>query len=136
MTSQAAYNFTASNTPMPDDKPPAFDRAHIADQWGSPADDIYWTILGIFAEEGAKLCEDARAALGGGQLQALGRSAHTMKSAAAHVGALHLSRCARDLEEASEAGTPQDLAPLVARIETAWAAVSKRIAEGGPMIHG
>ena len=113
--------------------PPAFDHAHIADQWGNPADDIYWTILGIFAEEGAKLCEDARTALSGSQLQALGRTAHTMKSAAANVGALHLSRCARDLEEASEAGTVRDLAPLVARVERAWAAVSKRIAEGGPM---
>ena len=118
---------------MPDDMPPAFDHAHIADQWGSPADDIYWTILDIFAEEGAKLCEDARAALSGGQLQALGRTAHTMKSAAANVGALHLSRCARELEEASQAGTLRDLAPLVARVETAWAAVSERIAEGGPM---
>src|SRR5438046_2613426 len=118
---------------MPDDMPPAFDRAHIADLWGNPADDIYWTILGIFAEEGAKLCEDARVALAEVQLQALGRTAHTMKSAAANVGALHLSRCARDLEEASDAGTPRDLERLVARVETAWAAVSRRIAEGGPI---
>ena len=118
---------------MPDDMPPAFDLVHIADQWGSPVDDIYWTILGIFAEEGAKLCADARAALGGGRLQALERTAHTMKSAAANVGALHLSRCASDLEEAAEASSHGDLAPLVARVEAAWAAVSARIAQGGPV---
>ena len=121
---------------MPDDMPPAFDLIHIADQWGSPADDIYWTILGIFAEEGAKLCADARAALAEGRPQALERTAHTLKSAAANVGALHLSRCARDLEAAVEAGAPPDLAPLVARVETAWQAVSARIAEGGPMAGG
>jgi HPt (histidine-containing phosphotransfer) domain-containing protein len=118
---------------MPDDTKPAFDLAHIADQWGSPADDIYWTILGIFAKEGAGLCADARAALAEGQLPALDRSAHTMKSAAANVGALHLSRCARDLEKAAGTGRHRDLAMLLARVETAWAAVSKHIAEGGPM---
>jgi len=121
---------------MLDDMPPAFDLTHIADQWGSPADDIYRTILGIFAEEGAKLCRDARAALGDGRLEALGRTAHTMKSAAANVGALHLSHCAGDLEEAAEAGVSRDLAALVARLETAWAAVGERIAKGGPAAYG
>ncbi len=121
---------------MPDDTPPAFDLAHIADQWGSPADDIYWTILGIFAEEGARLCGDARAALAQDELQALKRSAHTMKSAAANVGALYLSRCARDLEEAVATVEPRGLSPLVARVLAAWAAVSERIAQGGPIAAG
>jgi HPt (histidine-containing phosphotransfer) domain-containing protein len=119
---------------MPNHIPPAFDLTHIAEQWGNPADEIYWTILGIFAKEGYGLCADARAAWGDRQLQALDRAAHTMKSAAANVGALHLSRCARDLEEAAETGRTGDLAPLVARVEAAWAAVSARIAEGGPRI--
>jgi HPt (histidine-containing phosphotransfer) domain-containing protein len=117
---------------MRDDLPPAFDLTHIADQWGSPDDDIYRTVLGIFAEEGTKLCSDARAALAQDRRQALERTAHTMKSAAANVGAMHLSRCARALEEAAGTAEPEDLAPLVTRIETAWAAVSARIADGGP----
>jgi HPt (histidine-containing phosphotransfer) domain-containing protein len=117
---------------MPDDLPPAFDLNHIADQWGSPADDIYRTILGIFAEEGTKLCGDARAALDEDRRKALQRAAHTLKSAAANVGALHLSRCARELEEAAGTADPAELAPLVAQVETAWAAVSARIADGGP----
>ncbi|HEX4505603.1 MAG TPA: Hpt domain-containing protein [Alphaproteobacteria bacterium] len=119
---------------MQDDLPPAFDLAYIADQWGSSDDDIYRTVLGIFAEEGTKLCGDARDALAEDQRQALERTAHTMKSAAANVGALHLSRCARALEEAAGMGAPGDLAPLVARLETAWAAVSARIADGGPAV--
>ena len=117
---------------MPNDSPPAFDLAHIADQWGSPADDIYQTVLGIFAEEGAKLCGDARAALVDDRRQALERAAHTLKSAAANVGALHLSRCARALEEAAGTAGHEELAQLVARIETAWAEISTRIAKGGP----
>ena len=117
---------------MPNDSPPAFDLTHIADQWGSPDDDIYRTILGIFAEEGTKLCGDARAALADDRRQALERTAHTLKSAAANVGALHLSHCARALEEAAGTAEREELAPLVARIETAWAEVSARIADGGP----
>lgn len=121
---------------MHDDLPPAFDLTHIADQWGSPDDDIYRTVLGIFAEEGTKLCGDARAALAEDRRQALERTAHTMKSAAANVGALHLSRCARALEEAAVTAEPRELAPLVTQIEAAWAAVSARIADGGPAAHG
>src|ERR1700761_1816394 len=117
---------------MPDDLPPAFDLTYIADQWGSPHADIYRTVLGIFADEGAKLCGDARAALDEGKRQALERTAHTMKSAAANVGALHLSRCAQALEEAARTAAPSELAPLVARIEIAWAAVSARIGDGIP----
>jgi HPt (histidine-containing phosphotransfer) domain-containing protein len=114
---------------MPDNLPPAFDLTHIVDQWGSPDDDIYLTVLGIFAEEGTKLCGDARAALAEGRRQALERTAHTMKSAAANVGALHLSRCARALEEVAGTAEPAELAPLVAQVETAWASVSARIGE-------
>ena len=114
---------------MPDDLPPAFDLTHIADQWGSPDDDIYRTVLGIFADEGTKLCGDARTALAEDRRQALERTAHTMKSAAANVGALHLSLCARALEEAAATAKPGELAPLVAQVETAWAAVSARIEE-------
>lgn len=117
---------------MQENTHPAFDLAHIADQWGSPADDIYQTVLGIFAEEGTKLCDDARTALAKDQRQALERAAHTLKSAAANVGAVHLSRCARALEEAARTAEITELAPLLARIETAWAEVSLRIADGGP----
>lgn len=119
------------------DTPSAFDLAHIADQWGSPDDDIYRTVLGIFAEEGVKLCGDARGALADGQRRVLQRAAHTLKSAAANVGALHLSRCARALEEAAEtAGPTDDLASLLAEVEAAWAAVRLKIAEGGPLAEG
>ena|SRR6185437_9293825 len=112
---------------MQDTPPPAFDLAHIADQWGSPDDDIYQAVLGIFAEEGTRLCGDARAALAEDQRQTLERTAHTMKSAAANVGALHLSYCAQALEEAAGTAEPAELAPLVAQVETAWEAVSARI---------
>jgi chemotaxis protein histidine kinase CheA len=118
---------------MTGDTTPAFDLAHIAQQWGSLDTDIYRAVLAIFADEGAKLCGDARAALADGQRPALERAAHTLKSAAANVGALHLSRCAEALEAAANTGTPQLLAQLTARTETAWEAVNTAIARQEPM---
>jgi HPt (histidine-containing phosphotransfer) domain-containing protein len=121
---------------MTDEAPPAFDLVHIAHQWGSLDTDIYRAVLTVVADEGAKLCGDARAALADGQRQVLERAAHTLKSAAANVGALHLSRCAEALEEAAKSGTPEVLALLMARTETAWSAVSTGIAQGKPMTIG
>jgi HPt (histidine-containing phosphotransfer) domain-containing protein len=116
--------------------PSTFDLAHINDQWGSPVDDIYRTILGIFAEEGVKLCADARASLATGRRDVLARAAHTLAGASANVGALHLAACARSLQASAETGKNSELEPLVARVEAAWHAVRDGIAQGEPLAHG
>jgi len=113
-----------------------FDLTRINEQWGSPADDIYRTILGIFADEGTKLCADARASLTAGQCDVLLRAAHTLAGASANVGALHLAACARDLQAAVEAGRDRELELLVSRVEAAWQAVRHGIARGEPSAHG
>jgi HPt (histidine-containing phosphotransfer) domain-containing protein len=113
-----------------------FDLAHINDQWGSPADDIYRTILGIFADEGVKLCASARASLATGQRDVLVRAAHTLAGAAANVGALQLAACARELQTVAEAGQNEELEPLVSRVEAAWQAVRDGIVQGEPSADG
>lgn len=113
----------------------AFDLAHIAEQWGGLEDDIYLTILGIFADEGAKLCADARSSLTSGRHDVLARAAHTLAGASANVGALHLAACAKALQTSVEAGRDGELEPLVAAVEAAWRAVHDRIAQGGPTTH-
>jgi HPt (histidine-containing phosphotransfer) domain-containing protein len=115
---------------------PTFDMPHIKDQWGSPADDIYRIILGIFADESVKLCADARVSLTTGERDVLVRAAHTLAGASANVGALHLAACARALQAAAEAGKNRELEPLVARVEAAWQAVRDGIARGEPSPHG
>jgi HPt (histidine-containing phosphotransfer) domain-containing protein len=114
----------------------AFDKTQITEQWGSLQDDIYLTILGIFAEEGAKLCADARSSLATGQRDALVRAAHTLAGASANVGALHLAACARALQASAEAGLDRELEPLVTQVEASWQAVRDEIAKGGPAAHG
>jgi HPt (histidine-containing phosphotransfer) domain-containing protein len=113
-----------------------FDLAQINHQWGSPADDIYRTILGIFAGESVKLCADARASLATGQWDVLMRAAHTLAGASANVGALHLAACARALHTAAEAGEKRELEPLLVQVEAAWRAVCDGIAQGEPSAHG
>jgi HPt (histidine-containing phosphotransfer) domain-containing protein len=115
---------------------PTFDLAHINEQWGSLRDDIYRTILGIFADEGVKLCADARQSLATGRRDVLLRAAHTLAGASANVGALHLAGCARDLQAAVETGRDRELEPLVAQVEAAWQAVRDGIAQGEPSAHG
>jgi HPt (histidine-containing phosphotransfer) domain-containing protein len=114
----------------------AFDLTHINQQWGSPADDIYLTILGIFDDEAARLCADARASLTAGRRDALVRVAHTLAGASANVGALHLAACAKALQVSAEVGHDRELEPLVARVEAAWRAVRDSIVAGGPAAHG
>jgi two-component system sensor histidine kinase/response regulator len=113
-----------------------FDEAQIAEQWGSLEDEIYLTVLNIFADEGAKLCVDARSSLASGQRDALIRAAHTLAGASANVGALHLAACARALQSSAEAGGSAELELLVTQVETAWQAVRGEIAKGRPASHG
>lgn len=114
----------------------AFDRTQITEQWGSLQDDIYLTVLGIFVEEGAKLCADARSSLATGQRDALVRVAHTLAGASANVGALHLAACARALQLSAEAGWNAELELLVTQVEAAWQAVRSEIAKGRPASDG
>jgi HPt (histidine-containing phosphotransfer) domain-containing protein len=114
----------------------AFNETRIVEQWGSLNDDIYLTILGIFANEGTKLCADARASLATGQRDALVRAAHTLAGASANVGALHLAACAKALQASAEAGLDREIEPLVTQVEAAWRSVRRQIARGGPTSHG
>src|ERR1700722_12081984 len=96
---------------------PAFDLPHINEQWGSPADDIYLTVLGVFADEGTKLCAKMLVSAATGRHDELVNAAHTLMGGSANVGALHLAACAKALLVSAETGRDTDLEPLVAQVE-------------------
>jgi HPt (histidine-containing phosphotransfer) domain-containing protein len=56
-----------------------------------------------------------------GDFDTLARSAHTLKSSSAYIGALHLSELCKELERQARGGAPGDLEQLVSRIENAFA---------------
>lgn len=60
---------------------------------------LYREVLGLFAREEGRLAERVRACLAAGELRAAVRHLHTLKSAAANIGAGDLARCARAVEE-------------------------------------
>ena len=117
-------------------QPPAFDISQLNDQWGSPLDEIYRTILDIFTDEGEALCADARRALSAGKRDLLARAMHTMAGAAAHVAAMHLAQCARAAEEAAQSDNENRLERLMNDVEAAWRSVRAEIASGGPRADG
>ena len=117
----------ASNLSLPS----VFDLSRINDQWGSQEDDIYRAVLRIFADEGQTLCAEMRLSLTEGRLDMLARAAHTLKAAAANVGASRLSECAGAIEAAAESSKRDGLKALLVRVETAWRAVRAELDRSG-----
>ncbi len=118
------------------EEPSAFDLAQIHHRWGGPSDEIYLTILGIFAVEADALCAQARASLADGRRDTLMRVAHTLRGAAANICAIQLAERAGAAEAAALSGTAPVLEILVSDMEAAWQTVKADIAMGGPERYG
>jgi signal transduction histidine kinase/CheY-like chemotaxis protein/HPt (histidine-containing phosphotransfer) domain-containing protein len=58
---------------------------------------------------------------GSGDLDRMARSAHTLKSSSAYIGALRLSELCRELERRTRSGVSGDLEQLIIRIERTFA---------------
>ncbi len=110
---------------------PLFDLAQIAESWGGADDDIYRTILGIFGPEAEGLCTQLAGLVAAGDAARLQRIAHTLRGAAANVGAARLAACAFALEHAPPGGA----AGLFTEVRDALGATLATIAAGGPGAH-
>ena len=111
----------------------AFDLRHVVAHWGSPADADYRRILVIFAEEAATLVAKAETALKSDQRRELVAAAHTLRGAAANMGAMRLAECAGQLEEAAPAAKVTEVQTVVAKLAGEWDVVAREIASGGPI---
>jgi HPt (histidine-containing phosphotransfer) domain-containing protein len=105
----------------------AFDRAYVETYWEDVPKELYLQVLNTFGAEGRRLCQAARAAAGAQQLSELQHIAHTMRGAAANVGALGLSDRAMSLETAAKESAVSTLPDLLAAFETAWEQVHAEI---------
>jgi HPt (histidine-containing phosphotransfer) domain-containing protein len=107
-----------------------FEQAAIADIWGSSTDRAYRAVLGVFAAEAAQLGETIEAAMLVCDMTAVHYAAHTLKGAAANVGAVRLSAIAAGVAQWAEDGraTPACLPPLRRELR----AVLGEIGRGGP----
>jgi HPt (histidine-containing phosphotransfer) domain-containing protein len=86
---------------------------------GGPEDPgLYLEVIEIFIQDAMAQMENLRNALASGDLKALERIAHTLKSSSASVGALSFSALCLQLEKAGRASQLEVATPLV---ETALA---------------
>jgi HPt (histidine-containing phosphotransfer) domain-containing protein len=77
-------------------------------------------LIAAALDNAAKRVASAREALAAGDLEALGRAAHSLKSSAANLGAARLVELAREIEERSaRAGGAGNLADLVGELSAA-----------------
>lgn len=67
-------------------------------------------------------------AFAAGDANALQRIAHSLKSSAANVGAMHLSKLCFELEKLGRAGTCEGAGPLVEQLRTHFLDVSAALA--------
>ena len=80
-------------------------------------------LVDTFLEDGRNQIDGMRAALTDGDLERLGRAAHSLKSGALNVGAMDLGATCRSLEEAARAGEVPDAAARIDAIAAGFDAV-------------
>jgi HPt (histidine-containing phosphotransfer) domain-containing protein len=117
-------------------QPPVFDHLHIDENWGGPNDDGFRLVLGLFAEDAAALRAALGAGLARGDRAALAHAAHSLKGAAANVGAFALSQCAAALEDQAAIATPSELESGLDALDQALEAVRAALDAGGPFADG
>ncbi len=114
----------------------SFDTLRIEEQWGDIHDETYRTILRIFLVEGEDLCRQVRFVVTSGEAEEGLRHLHTLRGAAANVGASRLAASAGSLEAAIKmAASPMaEHAVLMGLtdLEMAWLNTRSEIEAGGP----
>jgi HPt (histidine-containing phosphotransfer) domain-containing protein len=80
-------------------------------------------LIDTFHDDVQRLVDSARRGLQQGQAEEVRRAAHTLKSTAAAFGAARFSELSRSLESLAGAGTLDEAADLIPRIEAEYQAV-------------
>lgn len=80
-------------------------------------------LITVFLNASPPLMKDLRSALASGDAQALGRTAHSLKSSSRGMGAQGLGSICAELEKMGRENTLQDTPPLLDKAEKEFAAV-------------
>lgn len=107
-----------------------FDRSALAERLGGD-EELVTEILEVFAADLPVQLARMEDALASGDTEILTRGAHTLKGAAANVGAQSLRAACTDLEDALRAGRIEDATPLLGLVRGAAAAFQERISGEG-----
>jgi HPt (histidine-containing phosphotransfer) domain-containing protein len=92
-------------------------------------EDIVEPMLELFVTEAAKGMEQLRSAMSAGDLDAVGRVAHSVKSSAGNIRAKKLADLLQQLESAAAQGDRARVTGLIGPIEAEHAAAARYIGE-------
>jgi len=113
-----APNLPAATAPVPSAS--ALDPATLAEMRSTMGDDFFLELIDVFLEDALHLLDDLRQGVERASLDLVRRTAHSLKSNSANVGALALSEACREAEEAARLGQPDGMAERVERIVLEW----------------
>lgn len=85
------------------------------EEWGGPR--LLTQMIRLFLENAPQRVEQVRKGLEEGSLKDAERGVHSLKSSAANVGAVRLSRVAAEMEEAALSGDAEAVAGQLSRLE-------------------
>ncbi len=94
---------------------------------GRRADKKLHTLIEAFYESAERLLHDLREALSHEDREVLHRSAHTLKSTAASMGAMAMSDIARTLEDATKDNIPDSAADLILQAEMMYSDIKPQM---------
>jgi HPt (histidine-containing phosphotransfer) domain-containing protein len=101
--------------------------ASLKELGGEDDPGLFADLVDIFLSETPKLMAQMRAALASGDLAALERAAHSLKSSSANLGACALSGLLRDLELAGRQRDLDHARPLVGRVDDEYPRVERAL---------
>ena len=85
-------------------------------------------MIRLFLENAPTRLQQARTGVADGNVREAERAVHSLKSSAANVGAMKVSRAAAEMEELASAGNLAAVAELLPSLESAYAAASESLA--------
>ncbi|MEQ8963049.1 MAG: response regulator, partial [Coleofasciculus sp. C2-GNP5-27] len=97
------------------------------DMMGESATEMLRQLMDIYLEDTPAMLETLKIALQENNLAALQRTAHTLKSSSAALGAIKLSQLCQDLEHLSQSQVTTGLCELVAQIESEYQRVKQEV---------
>ena len=86
-------------------------------------------LLDAYLQDSPELIEQMRAGLAAGDIALVRRSAHSLKSNSASLGANRLANVTRELEMIAKSGTLDGAAPKLAAVEAEYAQLLPRLLE-------
>jgi CheY-like chemotaxis protein/HPt (histidine-containing phosphotransfer) domain-containing protein len=101
--------------------PKALDAIRALQREGKP--DLLARVINIYLEDSLRLLEALRQAVSEGDGAGVKRTAHSLKSSSANVGAVRLSSLCKDLERVDEDVPLEQVDQMVAQIEDEYASV-------------